>query len=323
MAASGVRFDEDTFINKRGMRLNTCQWIPIEKEVKGLVFLCHGYGQECTIYTQEAGQRLARAGYGVYGIDYEGHGKSEGLRGFVPNFNELVADCATHFASVMDREENLGKARFLLGESMGGAVSLLISRRNQARFRGLVLLAPMLKISEKVMPPKFLVSTFIGLFIQLGKVIPKWKVVPTQDLFRKAFKDPIKLEKIQSNPYIYRGNHRVKTAIELLLTTRFIRKHLSEVSSPFLCVHGMDDAVNDPKASEELYDSASTPDKTLKLYPGMWHGLTTAEPDHNVDMVFEDIIKWLDKRAGAEACSPTLQGNSIGTFFEDSLQEAC
>ena len=43
-----------------------------------------------------------------------------------------------------------------------------------------------------------------------------------------------------------------------------------------------------------LERSAST-DKTFKLYPGMWHGLTAGEPDENVELVFSDIVAWLDE----------------------------
>lgn len=32
----------------------------------------------------------------------------------------------------------------------------------------------------------------------------------------------------------------------------------------------------------------------------MWHGLTSGEPDANVEVVFSDIISWLNKRAGEE-----------------------
>ena len=45
-----------------------------------------------------------------------------------------------------------------------------------------------------------------------------------------------------------------------------------------------------------LERSAST-DKTFKLYPGMWHGLTAGEPDENVELVFSDILAWLDQRS--------------------------
>lgn len=314
MATSGVSFDEDSIVNARGMRLNTCRWLPEGKEVKGLVFLCHGYGMECTIYTRETGQRLARAGFGVFGIDYEGHGKSEGLHGFVPNFDDLVTDCVTFFNGVMEREEYAGKPSYLLGESMGGAVSILVTRRDPSRWSGLVLVAPMVRISEKLKPP----TVVISMLTQLCNVIPTWKIVPSKDVIDNAFKDPIKREEIRNNPYTYQGKPRLQTALELMRASTFVEQHLAEVALPFLVVHGSDDTVVEPESSQKLFDTAISLDKTLKLYPGMWHGLTTGEPADNVDRVFEDITRWLDKRADAGVCSPTLRSNSLGTFAVDS-----
>ena len=46
------------------------------------------------------GLRLAKAGFGVYGMDYEGHGKSDGLQGLVPNFDDVVTDCSHHYTSI-------------------------------------------------------------------------------------------------------------------------------------------------------------------------------------------------------------------------------
>jgi alpha-beta hydrolase superfamily lysophospholipase len=40
------------------------------------------------------------AGYGVFGIDYEGHGKSMGARCYIRSFRRLVDDCHHFFKSV-------------------------------------------------------------------------------------------------------------------------------------------------------------------------------------------------------------------------------
>jgi alpha-beta hydrolase superfamily lysophospholipase len=46
------------------------------------------------------GIKLATAGYGVFGIDYEGHGKSMGARCYIQKFENLVADCDRFFKSI-------------------------------------------------------------------------------------------------------------------------------------------------------------------------------------------------------------------------------
>ncbi|KAI8553316.1 hypothetical protein RHMOL_Rhmol05G0005600 [Rhododendron molle] len=121
----GVRYKEDFVMNSRGMKLFTCRWLPANGEPKALVFLCHGYSMESCISMKGqyislsslidtiecengdkkkhkqstlrpgrkgSGTRLAKAGYGVYGMDYEGHGRSYGLPGCIPSFEDVVTD---------------------------------------------------------------------------------------------------------------------------------------------------------------------------------------------------------------------------------------
>jgi acylglycerol lipase len=69
------------------------------------------------------------------------------------------------------------------------------------------------------------------------------------------------------------------------------------VKLPFFVLHGEADTVTDPEVSRALYDRAASADKTIKLYPGMWHGLTAGEPDENVEAIFGDIVAWLNERS--------------------------
>lgn len=51
------------------------------------------------------GVELATAGYGVFGIDYEGHGKSMGARCYIQKFEHLVDDCDRFFKSICGKEK--------------------------------------------------------------------------------------------------------------------------------------------------------------------------------------------------------------------------
>jgi len=46
-----------------------------------------------------------------------------------------------------------------------------------------------------------------------------------------------------------------------------------------------------------LFDEAASNDKDIKLYEGVWHSLTSGEPDEIIDGVFQDAAKWLLDRA--------------------------
>ncbi|KAK1560053.1 hypothetical protein Q3G72_021580 [Acer saccharum] len=239
----------------------------------------------------ECGTRLASAGYAVFGIDYEGHGRSRGARCYIKKFENIINDCDAFFKSVCAQEEYRDKARFLYGESMGGAVSLLLHKKDPPFWNGAVLVAPMCKISEKVKPHPVVVN----ILTKIEEIIPKWKIVPTKDVINSAFKDPVKREEIRSNKLIYQDKPRLKTALEMLRTSISLEESLNKVTLPFFVLHGEADTVTDPEVSKALYNQAGSRDKTIKLYPGMWHGLTSGEPDDNIDIVFADIIAWLDK----------------------------
>lgn len=61
-------------------------------------------------------------------------------------------------------------------------------------------------------------------------------------------------------------------------------------------MHGGDDKIFDPSSSELLYKSASSTDKTFKVYDGMWHAFTFGEAPERVELVFSDMVAWLEQR---------------------------
>ncbi|KAJ8759887.1 hypothetical protein K2173_009988 [Erythroxylum novogranatense] len=288
----GIRYDEEFIENSRGLNLFTCSWIPINQEPKALVFICHGYAMECSITMDSTAMRLAKAGYAIHGIDYEGHGKSDGIQGYVECMDYVIDDCCNHFSSICEKTENNGKMRYMLGESLGGAVALLVHRKQPNFWDGAILVAPMCKIADDVRPSPVVVNVLS----KLSNVIPTWRIIPTKDIIDTAFKVPEVRKQIRLNKYCYKGRPRLKTGYELLRTSIDLEQRLEEVSLPFILLHGEEDRVTDKSVSKQLFTVASSPDKTIKMYPEMWHGLLYGEPKENSDVVFSDIISWLEER---------------------------
>ncbi|KAJ0551313.1 putative acylglycerol lipase [Helianthus annuus] len=94
------QYFQEFITNLKGKKLFTCRWIPVDSEPKALVFLNHGYAMECSVSMKGAAMRLVKAGFGVYGIDNQGHGKSDGIKGFISRFDDLVEDCSQHFTNI-------------------------------------------------------------------------------------------------------------------------------------------------------------------------------------------------------------------------------
>ncbi|XP_027366143.1 caffeoylshikimate esterase-like [Abrus precatorius] len=288
-----IKYEEEYVLNSRDMKLFACQWLPVNESPKALIFICHGYAMECSITMKSTAIRLAKAGFGVYGIDYEGHGKSDGLPGLVKNFDDVIDDCSNHFTSICEKAENKKKMRYLLGESMGGAVALLLHWKRPDFWDGAILVAPMCKIADEMKPN----TIVIGILSALSKFIPSWRLVPTNDVIDAAFKLPEVREEIRANEYCYKGKPRLRTGYELYRVSTDIEQRLHEVSLPFLLLHGEEDKVTDKSVSKQLCDVAASSDKTLKLYPEMWHGLLYGEPPENLNIVFSDIINWVEERS--------------------------
>ncbi|XP_052477601.1 caffeoylshikimate esterase isoform X2 [Gossypium raimondii] len=255
-----VRYEDEYVTNSRGLKLFTCRWLPVNEEPKALIFICHGYAMECSITMNSTAIRLVKAGYAVYGIDYEGHGKSSGLQGYISSFSHVVDDCSDYFNDICEKKENKKKMRILLGESMGGAVLLLVHRKKPEYWDGAVLVAPMCKIADEMKPHPLVISVLQ----KVNKFIPTWRIVPGQDIIDAAFRQP---------------------------------EIRAQVSLPFLVLHGGEDKVTDKAVSQQLYNDAASSDKSFKLYPGMWHGLLYGELPENIEIVFADIIGWLNQRS--------------------------
>lgn len=53
--------------------------------------------------TSGVAKRIAAAGYDVYAMDFPGFGLSEGLHGYISNFDDLVDDVIEQFTSIKCR----------------------------------------------------------------------------------------------------------------------------------------------------------------------------------------------------------------------------
>uniref|UniRef100_A0A151UDD7 Monoglyceride lipase n=1 Tax=Cajanus cajan TaxID=3821 RepID=A0A151UDD7_CAJCA len=148
-APAGIKTEEWYERNSRGLEIFCKSWMPKPGiPIKASVCFCHGYGDTCTFFFEGIARRIAASGYGVFAMDYPGFGLSEGLHGYIPNFDDLVDDVVEHYTKIKARPDLRDLPRFILGQSMGGAVSLKVHLKEPNSWDGMILVAPMCKVSS-------------------------------------------------------------------------------------------------------------------------------------------------------------------------------
>ncbi|KAF6165761.1 hypothetical protein GIB67_012658 [Kingdonia uniflora] len=275
----GLKMKESYEVNSRGLEIFSKSWLPETSSPKALICLCHGYGDTCTFFFEGIARKLALSGYSVFAMDYPGFGLSEGFHGYIPSFDRLVDDVIEHFSKVKGSVEYQSLPSFIFGESMGGAVALKVHLKQPSAWDGALLVAPMCKIADDMVPPLVLKQLLLG----LAKFAPKSKLVPSNDIADMAFRDLTKRKQTSYNIVAYKDKPRLGTAAELLKITDEIEKRLEEVSLPLLIMHGEADVVTDVSVSKALYEKARSSDKKLHLYKDAYHALLEGEPDEMIE----------------------------------------
>ncbi|XP_010428276.1 PREDICTED: monoglyceride lipase [Camelina sativa] len=277
--------DFSLFTTKRGDTLFTQSWSPLSPNHRGLVVLLHGLNEHSGRYSDFAKQLNAN-GFKVYGIDWIGHGGSDGLHAYVPSLDYAVADLKSYLEKVFT--ENPGLPCFCFGHSTGGAIILkaMMDPKIESRVSGIVLTSPAVGVQPS--HPIFTVLAPIMAFL-----LPRYQISAANKKGMPVSRDPAALVAKYSDPLVFTGSIRVKTGYEILRITAHLQQNLNKVKVPFLVMHGTDDTVTDPKASKKLYEEASSSDKSIKLYDGLLHDLLF-EPER--DIIAGAILDWLNQR---------------------------
>jgi acylglycerol lipase len=130
----------EQFITTDGVTLFLRRWnpdslTPIKKGIAVLIF--HGFTAHSGAYNM-AGLPISAAGYTTFGLDYRGHGLSDGNRGDSPGKDRWIADLAESVKYV----RSLGFSKVIvLGHSLGVASAICAADAVPNEISGLVLMS--------------------------------------------------------------------------------------------------------------------------------------------------------------------------------------
>jgi alpha-beta hydrolase superfamily lysophospholipase len=272
---------EGNFAGVRNVNIYYQGWLP-DDDVKAVLLVVHGLGEHSGRYMNVV-NHFVPLGYAVYGLDHIGHGRSDGIREFVERWDDFT-DTLTIFYGMITAWHG-GKPIFLLGHSMGGAITAYHLLDHQADFSGAIISAPAVKIGDSVSQ----------LTITVGKVLSR--LVPKMGLIAldvdSISRDPEVVQAYVNDPLVFHGKTPARLAAELLSAMQRISAEASKITLPFIVVQGAADTLVDPSGAQMLYDEASSEDKTLKIYDGLYHEVFN-EPER--DLVLKDVEDWLESQ---------------------------
>ena len=281
-------------------------WWPIEPAARAIMCIVPGLGEHSGRYTPLA-LSLAAMGAAVLAMDLQGQGMSPGWRGCVTSYTSLLEEVRNLVQLArggkklpqllaqgsLDRDRPLTLERCptdnsapicLYGHSMGGNLVLNAVLKQVAQPDRLIASAPMLRA---VQPPR---AAIVRLARALMHIAPHYRMKAP---VRKEY-----LSHVESEREAYGSDPLVHRQISLRLGAGLIdsgawalhNAHL--LDRPCLILHGSEDRITDPSASEQFAAAATAAGAhcNLIIYPGMLHDL---HRDEGRDRVIADIARWL------------------------------
>jgi acylglycerol lipase len=277
-----MQHQEGNFKGQKELNLYYQSWLPDGKP-KAVLLIVHGLAEHSGRYGNLVDYFLPK-GYALYSLDHQGHGKSEGLRGYVSSFSDYVIDLKTFFDLV--RRENKHAKIFLIGHSMGGLIATTYAIKHQNELAGLVLSSPTLKVGSSVSRRDMIMARVCS------ALFPK---LPIAGLDSNAIsKDKKVVQAYVNDPLVYTGKIRARLACEIINAMNTgLQAQMPKIELPILIMQGSKDSLSNPEGSALLFKLVASKEKTLNPFEGLYHELFN-EPERT--QVMEYMENWLKER---------------------------
>lgn len=236
-----------------------------------VALLVHGYGEHTGRYEEVAGV-LTGHGAAVYAPDHTGHGRSDGERVVVEDFEDVVTD--VHAVADLARAGHPGLPVVMVGHSMGGLIASRYAQRHPGELTALVLSGPV--IGDWELPRRLLAL----------EEIPDTPISPAS-----LSRDPAVGAAYAADPLVWHGPMKRPTLRAFVRTLETVAEGGDVGPLPLLWVHGDDDRLVPLPGSRVGVEPLSGGDLTVRIYPGARHEVFN---ETNRAEVFADVTRFLD-----------------------------
>ncbi len=250
-----------SFETNVGLNIFYRYWPSIGND-KNVILCIHGIAGDSRIFNYFAG-KVSSLGHNVYAIDLPGFGMSEGEKGDMPF--DTTMKCLHDIVTKISNKHGTVKI-FLLGFSLGGMYALWYASLHQEMLRGVIGLAPHLRIEgvernprsepaqEVILHALQKYSTNPAEKVHIGMAVPNAFGELAGEEWIYMLKDPV-----------CNFNYSYRYIFEVLIGRAEKIDPLYKIKLPLLILHGDQDWITVPEQSRTILQRVESTDKQLKI----------------------------------------------------------
>jgi acylglycerol lipase len=300
----------DALIMPDGFRLPVQITRP-EGPVRAVFVALHGFNDYSNAWRVQS-ERWAESGISTYAVDQRGFGRTE-TRGEWSSALQMALDARA--AVRMAASTHPGTPVFLVGESMGAAISIVATSKlwegaAPLPLAGMILSAPAVR-ARRTMNWFYRASLWVG-----TNLLPGVTVHPPRGLGIQASDNIPMLRALGADPLVIKGA-KISALSGVVDLMDMALDHAADLRGPVLILYGTNDQVI-PKEPTCLMISRLPVDaareREIVLYPNGWHMLTR---DLEGQRVVDDISAWaLGARQGLPSGLSDKDASAFKLFCE-------
>ena len=282
--SANIRFPEENWMDLKslhGFKLATYRFH--HATPRGIICLLHGMHCASSDVTHIA-KRLHQEGFTVIAYDQEGHGKSEGPKGTIVSLEDYAGD-AEKFILKAKRYYASATPVFLMGESMGGAICVMVSLKQPEIIKGICLFAPALGVDPNFEP-------FLQKIVRCLDLCCSGCRLKAMDQSTVS-RNPHYPGYFTENPDFFTGKLNARTAAAMLNGLENLQLQLEHVTTPVIAFQGGSDAIVSADQVKEFIKVCKSEDKELVFDQNMYH-VVIHEP--NFGQILDRCVEWVQRR---------------------------
>jgi len=257
-------------------------WLPSE-EINGVIIALHGFN-DYSNFIKDSVTFFNNHKLAVYSYDQRGFGETL-TRGRWSGSQTLLNDLTTFIELVKKRHKDT--PLFVLGDSMGGAVTIItMAQEHPPKVSGVILVAPAVWARSEM-------PFYQRFFLWIGAHTLPWKKVTGEALEITASDNIEMLKELGKDPLVIKKT-RIESLYGLsnLMDAAYNSAEQLHINS--LILYGKKDEIIPKKPVIEFYKrlpSAGQEQQQMILYENGYHMLLR---DLQAEVVSEDIVDWIN-----------------------------